>query len=60
MGVRLRDAFGAVQFESRGGARGNAPDAGDDGVEEGPREPLLPPSQAPPPRARAPGLGSTM
>ena len=46
---------------NRGAARGgNAPDAGDDGVVEGPREPLLPPSQAPPPRARAPGLGSTM
>lgn len=46
---------------NRGAARGgHAPDAGDDGVVEGPREPLLPPSQAPPPRARAPGLGSTM
>jgi hypothetical protein len=34
-------------------------DTDDEGVVEGPREPLLPPSR-PPPRAPAPGLGSTM
>ena len=34
-------------------------DTDDEGVVEGPREPLLPPSRSPP-RAPAPGLGSTM